>query len=365
MAQTPVVMPKMSMTMTEGEVVEILVAVGDRVEKGQVVAVVGTDKTDMEVESDHEGEVVEVTSAPGDVIEVGAPLFVLTTEGEDLLAGMFGDAPPIEEPTAEVEAPVAGSAPLVEAPAPESSESSVLAMPGARKAAAEQGIDLSTITPASPLGVIKLTDLPLPGSREDRARHQIAKVVDTSSLIPQFTLSTTITLSSQLPDEPSERFVKLARGWVRMLQARPRLNQVVEQGQFTSVSDLRIAALVKTPLGFVSPTVSAQGIGEASWAEGTKRVLEQARENKIAPENLLPASTSITDLGEFGVRQANTLLFEGQSSGFNVGQQRAAGDAYEIDCTIVIDHRIADPGDGAEAVALFAAELQKELDVNG
>ena len=49
MAQTPVVMPKMSMTMTEGEVVEILVKVGDRVEKGQVVAVVGTDKTDMEV----------------------------------------------------------------------------------------------------------------------------------------------------------------------------------------------------------------------------------------------------------------------------------------------------------------------------
>jgi len=79
MAQTTVVMPKMSMTMTEGEVVEILVKVGDRVEKGQVVAVVGTDKTDMEVESDHEGEVTEVSVGPGDVIDVGAPLSVSYT----------------------------------------------------------------------------------------------------------------------------------------------------------------------------------------------------------------------------------------------------------------------------------------------
>jgi pyruvate dehydrogenase E2 component (dihydrolipoamide acetyltransferase) len=97
MAQTTVVMPKMSMTMTEGEVVEILVKVGDRVEKGQVVAVVGTDKTDMEVESDHEGEVTEVSVGPGDVIDVGAPLFVLETVGEDLLAGMFDQAPDFPE----------------------------------------------------------------------------------------------------------------------------------------------------------------------------------------------------------------------------------------------------------------------------
>ncbi|MDG2479236.1 MAG: hypothetical protein P8M24_05045, partial [Aquiluna sp.] len=92
MASTQLVMPKMSMTMTEGEVVEILVAIGDQVTAGQVVAVVGTDKTDMEVESDHTGTVTELPAKPGDVLEVGAALIVLETEGEDLLAGLFGDS---------------------------------------------------------------------------------------------------------------------------------------------------------------------------------------------------------------------------------------------------------------------------------
>jgi pyruvate dehydrogenase E2 component (dihydrolipoamide acetyltransferase) len=81
MASTAIVMPKMSMTMTEGEVVEILIAVGDEITSGQLVAVVGTDKTDMEVESDHAGKVLEVLAKPGDVLEVGAPMFMLETQG--------------------------------------------------------------------------------------------------------------------------------------------------------------------------------------------------------------------------------------------------------------------------------------------
>ena len=93
MASTAIVMPKMSMTMTEGEVVEILIAVGDEITSGQLVAVVGTDKTDMEVESDHAGKVLEVLAKPGDVLEVGAPMFMLETKGGDLLAGLFGSAP--------------------------------------------------------------------------------------------------------------------------------------------------------------------------------------------------------------------------------------------------------------------------------
>ena len=71
MARTPVVMPKMSMTMTEGEVVELHITVGQKVSQGDVIAVVGTDKTNMEVESDFDGTVLEITSKPGDVIDVG------------------------------------------------------------------------------------------------------------------------------------------------------------------------------------------------------------------------------------------------------------------------------------------------------
>ena len=361
MAQTPVVMPKMSMTMTEGEVVEILVKVGDKVEKGQVVAVVGTDKTDMEVESDHEGEVTEISVGPGDVIDVGAPLFVLETLGEDLLAGMFDATPEavsvvVEEPAVEP----------IESPASQAvaEGAKVLAMPGARKQAAELGIDLATITPASPAGVIKQSDLPAAGSREAKARDQIAKVVNTSTQIPQFSLSATIQLNSALAEDASDRFVQLARAWVRVLSALPKLNQNYMNGEFVNVEEIRIAALVKSPLGYVSPSLAAAQIESVEWAQSARGVLEAARANRIPVENLQPATTSITDLGEFGIRHANTLLFPPQSSGFNVGAIRRGESGFEIDCTIVIDHRIADPGDGAEALALFATELQRELDVN-
>ena len=361
MAQTPVVMPKMSMTMTEGEVVEILVKVGDKVEKGQVVAVVGTDKTDMEVESDHEGEVTEISVGPGDVIDVGAPLFVLETLGEDLLAGMF-DAPPESVPVV-VEEPAAEP---IESPASQAvaEGAKVLAMPGARKQAAELGIDLATITPASPAGVIKQSDLPAAGSREAKARDQIAKVVNTSTQIPQFSLSATIQLNSALAEDASDRFVQLARAWVRVLSALPKLNQNYVNGEFVNVEEIRIAALVKSPVGYVSPSLAAAQIESVEWAQSARGVLEAARANRIPVENLQPATTSITDLGEFGIRHANTLLFPPQSSGFNVGVIRRGESGFEIDCTIVIDHRIADPGDGAEALALFATELQRELDVN-
>ena len=160
MASTQLVMPKMSMTMTEGEVVEILVAVGDQVTAGQVVAVVGTDKTDMEVESDHTGTVTDLPAKPGDVLEVGAALIVLETEGEDLLAGLFGDSA-ASEPEQAVASPVVAEVVVEAENQPLANQAVVLAMPGARKLAREQGIDLTQVVAASASGVIKQSDLGL------------------------------------------------------------------------------------------------------------------------------------------------------------------------------------------------------------
>ena len=151
---------------------------------------------------------------------------------------------------------------------------------------------------------------------------------------------------------------------MRTLRALPKLNQNFVDGAFVSIGEIRIAALVKSSLGFVSPTLSASNIDAGEWQENAEAVLRAARENRIPAGNLQPATTSITDLGEFGIRQANTLLFHPQSSGFNVGAIRAIGSGYEIDCTIVIDHRIADPGDGAEALKNFERVLNGVISGN-
>lgn len=366
MPKTPVVMPKMSMTMTEGEVVEITVTVGQAVNAGDVVAVVGTDKTDMEVESDHSGTVIEVVAGPGQVLEVGAPLLVLETEGEDLLAGMFAPAEPVATPEP-IPAPIA--TPVVEPVIEQVVEvtpvaaAEVLAMPGARKIAKEQGIDLSKVKPASPSGIIKQSDLGVSAAKIDKARAVIASVVETSLQIPQFSISGTIKVKKSLPKNFDERFVVLARAWVRTLAKHPQLNQQYQAGSFVS-AQTRIAALVKTDLGFVSPVFSVDGITDAAWEEKAKQVLALARQKKIPLENLSGSTTSITDLSEFGIEQANTLLFAPQSSGFNIGAIKDKKGKVKISFTLVVDHRIADPGDAALVVKTFEKELGEVLGGN-
>lgn len=373
MASTAIVMPKMSMTMTEGEVVEILIAVGDEITSGQLVAVVGTDKTDMEVESDHAGKVLEVLAKPGDVLEVGAPMFMLETKGEDLLAGLFGSAPEAAEPAAAEATPVAtvSQAPVEEAvsgqaPAAPEPLKSILAMPGARRMARDQGIDLATVKAASPSGVIKQSDLSVSSdlaqstdpSRELKARALIAKVVATALEIPQFSLSKKVSVSKPLPKDFVTRAGLLLQAWQKTLAASPKLNTRFVDGSFVSNSEVRAAYLVETSLGFVSPVISLAG----DFAASVPSILAAARINKISLENLSGATTSVTDLSEFDVSQANTLLFGSQTSGLNLGKASEQGQAVTIDVTIVLDHRIADPGDGARALGLFEKFLNEVLD---
>ena len=93
MARLAIRMPKMSMTMTEGEVAGWNAKIGDEVAVGDVVCEVMTDKVDMEVESTVAGTLVEIVVESG-MVDVGAP--IAWVEGEDD-GGGFGDllaAPP-------------------------------------------------------------------------------------------------------------------------------------------------------------------------------------------------------------------------------------------------------------------------------
>ena len=85
MPEVPIRMPKMSMTMEEGEFGSWMIAVGDSITKGQPVAVVMTDKVEMEVESEVEGTVTPLTAEEGDTIAVGGELgYVDSAEDEGL-----------------------------------------------------------------------------------------------------------------------------------------------------------------------------------------------------------------------------------------------------------------------------------------
>jgi pyruvate dehydrogenase E2 component (dihydrolipoamide acetyltransferase) len=87
-AEVPIRMPKLSMTMEEGEFGSWLVAAGDTVTKGMPVAVVMTDKVEMEIESDVAGTVTRLTAQEGDVVPVGKPLGYVDGSDDDGLGDL-------------------------------------------------------------------------------------------------------------------------------------------------------------------------------------------------------------------------------------------------------------------------------------
>ncbi|QYN39307.1 hypothetical protein K1T35_20150 [Pseudonocardia sp. DSM 110487] len=87
-AETPIRMPKLSMTMEEGEFGSWLVAPGDTVTKGMPVAVVMTDKVEMEIESEVSGTVTRLTAEEGDVVPVGEPLGYVDSSDDDGLGDL-------------------------------------------------------------------------------------------------------------------------------------------------------------------------------------------------------------------------------------------------------------------------------------
>ena len=124
MPEIDVPMPKMSMTMEEGELLVWRVAEGAQVRAGDVICEVMSDKVEMEVESPADGTLVRHAAAEGDTVEVGAPIATLDSETEELLGDLFApEAPEATEPAAAAEGtaprqPSAGAAAPPSAPAP-------------------------------------------------------------------------------------------------------------------------------------------------------------------------------------------------------------------------------------------------------
>ncbi|WP_430591434.1 2-oxo acid dehydrogenase subunit E2 [Humidisolicoccus flavus] len=166
MAELPLTMPKMSMTMEEGTMVSWLKSVGDSVRSGEPICEVATDKVDMEVESPFDGVLARIVADIDEVIAVGEPIGYITTEDDDLLGGLF-DEPAAEEPLPEAEAATsaesqqhadsdagAGASEQVGA-----NRGWVAAVPAARALANERGLAIENVTPTGPWGAVTVRDV--------------------------------------------------------------------------------------------------------------------------------------------------------------------------------------------------------------
>ena len=173
-------MPKLGFDMAEGVLVRWVIAEGEEVERGQILAEIETDKATVEVESAYTGVVYNHLVEEGDILPVGVPIAVIGEAGEEIdvasLVGQTGDVEASDQPEddapapeAEVPAEVGSAAPVqVQAVSQEADEypDGAKASPLARRMARELGINLASIRGSGPGG----RDRGLPAPRRSACR---------------------------------------------------------------------------------------------------------------------------------------------------------------------------------------------------
>jgi pyruvate dehydrogenase E2 component (dihydrolipoamide acetyltransferase) len=161
-----VFMPALSSTMTEGKIVSWVKSPGDKVEKGETVVVVESDKADMDVESFYEGYLAVITVPAGESAPVGAPIaLVAETEAEiETAAQQAGSssqqpaAATTQKETAPTPEPVGATSETAQDTASRQNGRTIVS-PRARKLAKELKVDLSTLKGSGPHGRIVAEDV--------------------------------------------------------------------------------------------------------------------------------------------------------------------------------------------------------------
>lgn len=164
----PITMPALSSTMTEGKIVQWLKNEGDRIEVGDAVMVVESDKADMDVEAFEEGFLAKIITSEGEAAAVGAPVAMLAASEAEIAAVAAsggGAAAP-----AEASAPVAAAP--ASAPSPSVGGDRVVASPYAKKVAGETGVDLGSVPGSGPGGRVVSSDVLAAGSSSSAAAGQ-------------------------------------------------------------------------------------------------------------------------------------------------------------------------------------------------
>ncbi|MFZ0407159.1 MAG: dihydrolipoamide acetyltransferase family protein [Cyanobium sp.] len=248
MATHEIFMPALSSTMTEGKIVEWLKKPGDKVERGESVLVVESDKADMDVESFNEGFLAAVLMPSGGTAPVGETIgLIVETEAEiAAVAAKAPAAPAAAAPAAPAPAPVAPApvaapaavaappAPLAPAPpeaviaaaaasSPAAAAGRVVASPRARKLAAQLGVALEALRGSGPNGRIQAEDVEqaagqpvsIPRIAEGSAAAMVATV---NGVAPKVAASAPIGQSFGAPGE-TVTFTTLQQAVVRNMNA--------------------------------------------------------------------------------------------------------------------------------------------------
>ncbi|MEY2547648.1 MAG: hypothetical protein QOD64_230 [Verrucomicrobiota bacterium] len=415
--------------MTEGTLVAWKKKKGDKVSAGDVIAEIETDKATMEWESPEDGTLTEIYVEEGGKVEVGEKIAFIGGEGESAAPKEEKKKEPEPKAKEETKAPKKKEQAETEKPAPaeeeepetappqeskestekkagpppkkspepkaeSSGEARVKASPLARRIAAEQGVDLSTVKGTGPEGRVTESDVRaaakskgstqapaaaprIPAGQGSRIslsgmRKVIAeRLVASKGPVPHFYLNIEIDagplmtaraeLKSAGENSDSSKITVndfVLKAAVDAAVKVPKANASFDGDAIVQYNDVNLGIAVALEEGLVTPVIrAAQGKSLREISEAVKDLAGRARHKRMKPEEFQGGTFTVSNLGSYGIDSFSAIINPPQ--GFILSIGAIVKKAVIDDCDQIVsgqrmsigmscDHRVIDGALGAE-----------------
>jgi pyruvate dehydrogenase E2 component (dihydrolipoamide acetyltransferase) len=398
--------------MESGTIVKWLKAEGDRVEKGEPLYELDTDKVTQEVEAEASGVLLKIAVAEGEA-DVGTTIAVIGEQGEEVPELGDGSAPgsaekpaeaPVQEPERDEGRAVSAAEQVAEAREPiltDGAGARIKASPLARRIARERGIELGSLKGTGPEGRVVAEDVeraaagvpaaPVGGQTPAVAgtvervpltsvRRTIARRLTEAWQAPvfQISMSADMTRARQLHDRLAQEAKEgepratvtdiLTKACAAALMRHRAVNALWAEDAIELHPSANVGIAVAIEAGLVVPVIhQADRRTIAELAAARSDIVTRARENKLRQEDLAGGTFTISNLGMYGVEQFVAVLNPPQAAILAVGaiEPKAVptDSGFEarplMTLTLTCDHRALDGATAADFLRTVKAFLEE------
>lgn len=335
-----VLMPRLSVTMKDGIVVQWLKEEGDTVREGEPLMAIETEKVSYEIEAPTSGVLRKILAKEGDIVPVAEAVAIITAPGEEV--------------------------PEVEAP-PVKLRERIIASPAAKRLAREHAIDLADVKGTGPGGRIVEADvrrlvaeaeavpqvrevIPLAGIRRVTA-ERLSKSTQTAAhctITMEVDMSNAVKLRERVRVSYTDLLVKAV---AEALAEHPIMNSSLGVGGIRVFDDINVGVAVDTEKGLVVPVIrNADRKSLKEIASTLRRLVERAREGRLTSEDMAGGTFTLTNLGMFGVDVFTPIINPPETAILGVGRivERPVVMGNEVtirpmmQMSLSFDHRVVD-----------------------
>jgi len=395
-----ITMPRLSDTMTEGTVANWLKKVGDRVEEGDILAEIETDKATMEFESFHQGTLLYIGVEKGGSASVDAVLAIIGEKGTDVsglvesLKNKESVAQPVSEKKPVAAKPAITTQPVKSDSKPQqvattvsSSGGRIIASPLAKKLAAEKNINLGHLQGTGEGGRIIKRDVEnyTPGtatashrpftpagqeSFEETPNSQMRKVIarrlgESKFTAPHYYLNVEFDMDNaiafreqynSIPDTKISFNDMVVKATALALKQHPQVNSQWFDDRIRKNHHVHIGVAVAVEDGLLVPVLKfADEQSLTQIGAQVKDFAGRARNKKLTPEEMDGSTFTISNLGMFGITDFTSIINQPNSAILSVGaivQKPVVKEAkivvgHTMKLTLACDHRTVDGATGA------------------